>query len=242
MSIITFHNEAQIIDDFMESIMSGSLIPGAKLPSENNLADKYCVPRMTVRKALSTLEERGYIYSAQGKGRYLKEKSVQIQLHLDGKTSFTEKMMQSGLALRTENFCCEKINPGRDMYQGWHRAEDEGDIYKIGRLRFIGGEPIALHYSFVSDRKFPGIAEEGPKVQSMFAYYRRHGYKTFSSSKRLLSVAFPDSTEQNLLLCGNTVPLIVLESNCLDADSNEMLEQTRILYRSDKFKYIIPEN
>ncbi|MER2173024.1 MAG: winged helix-turn-helix domain-containing protein, partial [Psychrobacillus psychrodurans] len=79
--------ETKIIDDIMHLIVSKSIEHGEKLPSENEFAKRYKVPRMTVRNALTKLEERGYIYSKQGKGRYLKEESMQIQLHLTGKTS-----------------------------------------------------------------------------------------------------------------------------------------------------------
>jgi len=99
--------DTQIIDDMMQQIVSKNIKPGAKLPSENELADKYHVPRITVRSALVKLEERGIVYSVQGKGRYLREKSKQIQLHLTGKTSFTEKMKQLGYDLKTENIYCK---------------------------------------------------------------------------------------------------------------------------------------
>ncbi|WP_344909998.1 winged helix-turn-helix domain-containing protein [Amphibacillus indicireducens] len=94
----------QIIDDIMEQILSKTLRPGEKLPSENELADHYRVPRMTVRSALVKLEERGLVYTIQGKGRYLREKSKQIQLHLTGHSSFTDKMNQLGYHLLVNLF------------------------------------------------------------------------------------------------------------------------------------------
>ena len=101
MILISLDLEAQIIDDIMHKIVLRSIEHGEKLPSENELAKKYKLPRMTVRNALTKLEERGYIYSKQGKGRYLKEESLQIQLHLTGKASFTDKMKQTGYKLKT---------------------------------------------------------------------------------------------------------------------------------------------
>ena len=38
------------------------------LPSERELCEKYAVSRITVRRALSELEEAGQIYRVQGKG------------------------------------------------------------------------------------------------------------------------------------------------------------------------------
>ncbi|MFJ8065400.1 GntR family transcriptional regulator [Psychrobacillus sp. NPDC096426] len=230
--------ETQIIDDIMYQIVSKTMKHGEKLPSENKLATNYKVPRMTVRNALIKLEERGYIYSVQGKGRYLKEASTQIQLHLTGKTSFTDKMKEAGYHLKTENILCEKIAYNEQLYPKIN-ASKEDNVYKIGRIRYINGEPIAIHYSYVGDKMFPEIAEDGPKIDSMFAYYRKLGYSEFASQKSLLSITFPTSEEQQLLSCKSMVPLIVVESDCIDVASNKVLEHTKILYRSDKFKYDI---
>lgn len=211
---------------------------GEKLPSENELADHYKVPRLTVRKALNKLEERGTIYSRQGKGRYLKEESKQIQLQLTAKTSFTDKMKKAGYQLETRNIQFEQIGYDQQIYEVL--GCEEGDlVYKVSRIRLIEGEPIAIHNSFVSDRTFPDIVRGGPGIGSMFAYYRVLGYSEFASSKTLLSISFPTSKEQELLKCKSMVPLIVVESDCVDAATGNVLEHTKILYRSDKFKYDI---
>jgi len=229
------------MDDMMNQIMSKDLQPGSKLPSENKLAEKYSVPRMTVRNALIKLEEQGYIYSLQGKGRYLKEKSIQIQLPLTGDTSFTEKMEHMGYDLRTENITFEKAAYDEKIYEIL-RASKSDAVYQIGRLRYINEEPIAIHYSFVKEATFPGIIQEGREILSMFSYYRKQGIEHFTSKKTTLNVTFPTLKEQKLLSCRSMVPLIVVESDCFDKKSSQVLEYTKALYRSDTFKYDISAN
>lgn len=60
----------KLTEDLREQILSGSLKAGDKLPSENELASAYHVSRQTVRKALSILEQAGYIYAQHGKGTF----------------------------------------------------------------------------------------------------------------------------------------------------------------------------
>lgn len=230
--------ETRIIDDIMEKIIAKTMHPGEKLSSENKLAEKYNVSRITARNALTTLEARGYIYSVQGKGRFLKETTKPIQLHLTGSTSFTDKMKQAGYHLTTKNMYCTKINYDSTVYDAL-QADLEAEVYKIGRLRLIDNEPIAIHQSFVNKALFPDIAQNGPQILSMFAYYRQLGYEEFKSKQSLLSITFPTSYEQELLSCGSMVPLIVLETGCIDVKTEKVLEYTKIIYRSDKFKYDI---
>ncbi|WP_307477197.1 GntR family transcriptional regulator [Cytobacillus purgationiresistens] len=230
--------ETIIIDEMMQKLMSNQLTPGEKLPSENELAEKYDVPRMTVRKALTKLEERGYVYTKKGKGRYVQDKSGQIQLHLTGKESFTDKMLASGYDLRTENVFCQKEPKSSRMYKRLH-ADVNTAVYKISRVRYIDGAPIAIHHSFLSESVFPKIGVDGPNLTSLFAYYRDKGYQDFTSTQALLSVVFPTLEEQQQLACNNMTPLIMVESDCVDQVSDKVLEYTKIVYRSDKFKYDI---
>jgi GntR family transcriptional regulator len=63
-----------LINHFMNKIVSGELAPGQKLPSENDLSQRYQLPRITVRRNLNYLEEMGYLTTKQGKGRYVQSK------------------------------------------------------------------------------------------------------------------------------------------------------------------------
>ena len=63
----------RLMEDLKEKILSGEFKAGDKLPSENELAYSYQISRQTVRKALSILENAGYIYAEHGKGTFCSE-------------------------------------------------------------------------------------------------------------------------------------------------------------------------
>ncbi|MFS0752428.1 GntR family transcriptional regulator [Oceanobacillus sp. 1P07AA] len=232
------NKEMLIIDDLMNQIKQKKIQLGEKFPSENTLADMYKVPRITVRNAFNTLEERGFIQSSQGKGRFLKGKSIQIKLPLTGDTSFSEKMEQMGYNLQSKNVLFKKINFNQSIFNRLHASESD-NVYQVVRLRYINGEIIAIHYSFVKESTVPKIVEEGPEILSMFRFYRQQGFESFTSSQSILSVTFPTLEEQQLLECKSMIPLIIVETDCTDKETNQILEYTKILYRSDTFKYDI---
>lgn len=64
---------SKLAEDLKQIIQSGEIVPGDKLPSENELSNKYRISRHTVRKALSILENEGYIYAMHGKGTFCSE-------------------------------------------------------------------------------------------------------------------------------------------------------------------------
>ncbi len=64
---------SKLMEDLREQIVTGEIQAGDKLPSENELSAKYQVSRQTVRKALSILENEGYIYAEHGRGTFCSE-------------------------------------------------------------------------------------------------------------------------------------------------------------------------
>ena len=63
-----------LMEELKEEILSGRIQPGEKLPSENQFTVQYSLSRHTVRKALSLLEQEGYIEACHGKGTFCSEK------------------------------------------------------------------------------------------------------------------------------------------------------------------------
>lgn len=62
-----------------DSIDTGAIEPGARLPSEATLAETHSVSRPTVREALARLREDGLIISRQGSGAYVQQASERIK-------------------------------------------------------------------------------------------------------------------------------------------------------------------
>jgi GntR family transcriptional regulator len=230
--------ESIILDDLVQAITEGRYLEEEQLPSENELAQHYQIPRIMVRNAYIKLEDMGYIYSKQGKGRFLKKKRKQIELVLTGRTSFTEKMKNLGYPLETKNLYCEPIHYHADIYERLQIDKKE-TVYKIGRVRILDGEPIALHISYLSSTQFPNIEKDGSSITSIFDYYRNCGFSEFGSTKSVLSISFPTTTQREILQCNALVPLLIIETDCFDKRTDKVLEFTRVLYRSDSFTYDI---
>ncbi|OCT12239.1 transcriptional regulator [Paenibacillus pectinilyticus] len=230
--------EMDIIDFLTTAIQSGKYESDDKLPSENELADRFKVPRITARKAYERLQELGYIYSQQGKGSFVRDRNLRIPLVLSGNVSFSQKMVDLGYSYQSKNIFCEPILFNNKIYETL-QADEHDIVYQIGRLRIVNGQPIAIHISYVRAAMFPDIRYEGKDVTSMFHYYKSKGYRDFQSKQTILSVTFPSKFERNLLACSSLIPLLVLESGCMDGKTGHTLECSKIMYRGDCFSYEI---
>ena len=66
-----------LMQELKEKILSGRIRAGEKLPSENQLSAQYGLSRHTVRKALSILENEGYVTAYHGRGTFCSERMIQ---------------------------------------------------------------------------------------------------------------------------------------------------------------------
>lgn len=231
--------ETEIVDKLVFLITSGRYKAHDKLPSENETADQYDIPRIVARKAYERLEEMGYVYKKQGKGSFVKDRNKQIELVLSGNESFTHKMIEKGYDFRSETIFCQRIKYQEGIYD-YLQAEPDDKVFKVGRLRYIDGQPIALHISYVSQAVFEDIETVGMGIASMFDYYKSRGYTEFGSKPSILSVTFPTKFQRKLFHCPQLIPFLVLESGCVDQKTGTVLEYRKVFYRSDCFSYIIP--
>lgn len=230
--------KALLVDRMISEIREGKYKPNDKLPSENELADQYKLPRMVIRKAYERLQELGYIFSKQGKGSYVQNRKLQIPLILTGDVSFSEKMHELKHDFRTVNLACKKIGYDSSIYNAL-QANSGDAIYKVSRLRIVDDCPIAVHTSFLARSVFEHIEREGREIFSIFQYYREKGFTDFEPMRSQLTIVFPNEQERGLLKCPSLVPLLHLESGCLDGKTGTVLEYSRIQYRSDCFTYSI---
>ncbi len=187
-----------------------------------------------MRRAYFQLEERGYVRSYRGKGRYLLKPRKHVLLTLRGGASFTEKVRSAGGNLVTYNHANGFADYNPALWEKLGAAYSER-VFMISLLRVVDREPVAMHTSYVTERQFPGIAEEGSRICSMYGYFSDHGYSGLHSRDSTLSVTLPTLDEQHILGCPSLVPLLLSEYSTFADD--QLLSVNKSIYRGDRFKY-----
>lgn len=74
----------QIYNYLIDEIKSGKYRDGSRIPSEKELAEKFGVSRITSKKALELMAEKGLIQRMQGKGSFVVEAADNIEPLLSG--------------------------------------------------------------------------------------------------------------------------------------------------------------
>ena len=79
----------KILQELESDILAGKYNQIKKLPTEEDLINQYQVSRTTIRKAISILVSKGYVYQIQGSGIFLRESALKGYLSLESLKGLT---------------------------------------------------------------------------------------------------------------------------------------------------------
>ncbi|MHB9131323.1 MAG: GntR family transcriptional regulator [Armatimonadota bacterium] len=130
-----------VAETLREQILSGSLPPGQKLPSEHALCAEFGVSRITIRRALQILEEELLVQRRQGSGSYVSlEPSRKIPLLT---TDFSSSIARHAPELLRRLDCLKWQHPDGETARELHIAATERLRY-ARRIDALAGTPVAM--------------------------------------------------------------------------------------------------
>src|SRR6266567_1330544 len=129
----------QIQQGLSEQIRSGQLKPGELMPSEQEIAARLGVSRMTARQALKSLCSRGLAFSQRGKGTFVSR--MKLEKNFRQLLSFSEEMKDRGSQPRSKVLAFERIHPEDDVVEALHLNPSEEVIF-LRTAYLHNGEPV----------------------------------------------------------------------------------------------------
>jgi GntR family transcriptional regulator len=151
-------------------------------------------------------------------------------------TSFTEQAKASGRRASTE-----LIDARRE------RASDEiaerlglrpgAPVHSIERLRLVDDTPMALETSHLSATRFPGLARELRRGDSLYRVLRDEYGVVPVSAEETIETASATPREAELLSTETGAPILMLSRHSFDA-SGDPVEWVRSWYRGDRYRFV----
>lgn len=210
-----------------------TLTPGSPVPTERLLMAQLETSRTTVRQALAELVGEGRLVRRQGSGTYVAEPKVSWPLRM---TSFTEQAKASGRAATTE-----LIDARRD------RATDEiaerlglrpgASVHSIERLRLVDDTPMALETSHLSATRFPGLARQLRRGDSLYRVLREEYGVVPVTAEETIETATATPREAELLNTETGAPILMLSRHSFDV-AGDPVEWVRSWYRGDRYRFV----
>lgn len=158
----------QVYETIKKNIENNIWPAGSQIPTEYELMEEFNVSRDTIRKSLSMLLQKGYIYRQAGKGTFVRQNKSYYKLtKLEG---FTEQMKSRGLKPSSEVVDISCITPS-DYIKSCLELDDNEKVYEIKRLRKANSEPMSYEIAYVSKKLCPDIDKKIDNNTSLYRLY-----------------------------------------------------------------------
>lgn len=128
---------SEVIERITREITSGALVPGARLPTEQELVAAMGVSRTVVREAVAALKADGLVVTRQGSGAYVSSDSTRVPFRIDsvefGAIDEVIAVMELRLAVEIEaaGLAAERATPAtiaaiEASHQAFTKAIEQG--------------------------------------------------------------------------------------------------------------------
>lgn len=224
---------AQISRWLRDKIEAGDFGPENKLPSENELAKKFDVSRVTIRRALQSLESEQIIYRCQGLGSFVKDKRAHQNLvHL---TDFNEDMAKAGLNASSRVLEFSTVEP-----PGWLAKilgiDESTKVIRIDRLRLGDEEPVAFDSTWLPILYGQLLDEKKLEEDTIYRQLEdKYDIPIMRGCYRISAEVADEKLAKNLNISQNS-PLLLIDRTSFTIGDKVVYYQKRF-YRSDKVMY-----
>jgi GntR family transcriptional regulator len=227
----------QISQILRQSIENGQFKEGGKLPSENELVQRFGISRITATAALDELVKARLAYRERGRGTFVAQPFLS---NFSFFSSFTEDMRERGFEPSSHLVSLRLAKPDLEMLEKLRMSENS-EYYCLKRVRLANAEPVVYQSAYLPKEMYFNLENADFEKQYLYEVMRKtYGYKpTWGEAIVEAGAATPE--EAGRLDIKNGSPVLIIWHLTLD-DRFIVLEYVRSVYRSDRFSFSTGRN
>lgn len=196
----------QLAEILREKILTGSLRPGEKLPSETDLVDTYEVSPMTVRRAINLLAAQDIISTAPGRGTFVKE--VQLESAAFYLRDLHDLFNNTG-ATQVKLIGARFINADERIAAKLQIRLGERAIY-IRRLLTVDGRPAYYHRGYLVYDPTRPVLESEFEVTDLKGLFHTQGNALIKGGDLNLEATYLTAEDVSVLQLPGPMPGMLL--------------------------------
>jgi GntR family transcriptional regulator len=211
-------------------------VPGAKLGSERDLAERYGTSRSSLRQVLAALEEAGLVHRVIGRSGGIFISHVQVQRSLSDLVGVPAFLANQGYVAGTRVLSTKITVPDGITQKALHL--EAGDyVVEIQRVRLADGSPISLELAQFPAEAFPGLLERqlGGSIYQILE--NDYGLVTSRADERIEAVT-ATADEASLLAIKPQSALLLITRITYDQHGTPC-EFSRDLFRGDRTRLAV---
>lgn len=224
----------QIAQDIAASIGPAGHGPGARLPTEAQLAAAYGCNRHTIRRAVESLVRTGLVRVEQGRGAFVSDE--RLSYAVTPRTRFSEWVRRENREPEGRVLAVRECEAPHEVATGL--GVPPGAVVVLQeRLGLADGVPITLAHHWFDPARLPGILHALRTAPGITAALAAAGVPDYVRRTTRVSARMPSATEAGLLQVARARPLLVCENTNVDG-AGGVVEFCIALYPSSRVQVV----
>jgi GntR family transcriptional regulator len=220
-------------------IINKEFNPGERLPSENELAERFKVSRLTVRQATSQLIQEGFLICKRGKGTFVNENdSLFNSMSLETSGFMDDQFFNQMAKIQTKSVTVSKIVPPRLIKEKLKLGNEEKEVVEIRRVRVLNERLFTYSINYLPLEIGLKIDQKDLYNQLLLRILEKDLGVQFTEAVQTIEATFADQEVAEKLEIALGSPILFAE-RIMYASKHKPVELFQSSYRGDLYKFIV---
>ena len=211
---------------------------GEKIPSENELGEKFNVSRLTVRQAISQLVQEGFLISKRGEGTFVTHNEHLIGSYSLEFTGFMDDLFYQISKCKTKSVKINRIPVPKVIKEKLELSNSGEEVIQIKRVRFLNDKPFNYTINYLPFDIGRRITEKNLLRKPLLEIMEQDLGIQFTEAFQTIEASFADQEVSEQLSVVSGSPILLVE-RIMYTKKRKPVEVVQSSYRGDLYKYIV---
>jgi GntR family transcriptional regulator len=228
----------QIKQTIKNWILNKEFNAGEKIPSENELGEKFNVSRLTVRQAISQLVQEGFLTSKRGEGTFVTQNEDLIGSYSLEFTGFMDDLFYQISKSKTKSVKIIRIPVPKMIKEKLELDNGGEEVIQIKRVRFLNDKPFNFTTNYLPIAIGKRITEKDLFRKPLLQIMEEDLGIQFTEAFQTIEASFADQEVSEQLGIVSGSPILLVE-RIMYSKKRKPVEVVQSSYRGDMYKYIV---
>ena len=228
----------QIKQTIRNWILNKEFNPGGKIPSENELAEKFNVSRLTVRQAISQLVQEGFLISKRGEGTFVTNNEHLINSCSLEFTGFMDDLFYQISKSKTKSVKITRMPAPKLIKEKLELDKEDEEVVQIKRVRSLEEKLFAFTINYLPAEIGTKIIEKDLYKKPLLQILEQDLGIQFTEAVQTIEASFSDQEVSEQLRIASGSPILLVE-RIMYTKQRKPVEVVQSSYRGDLYKYVV---
>jgi len=219
-------------------IINKEFSPGDKILSENELANRFKVSRLTVRQAILQLIQEGFLVSRRGEGTFVTKDGNLIDSFSLEFSGFMDDLFYQVQKSKTKSAKITRMTAPKSIGEKLELDNKDEQIVQIKRVRFKGDKCFAYTVNYLPFEIGMKITEKDLYKKPLLRIMEEDLGIQFTEAFQTIEASFADREVSRQLEVPSGSPILFVE-RIMYHKKRKPVELVQSSYRGDLYKYMV---